>query len=283
MNRDVLSHFSHLRDAAVHVARLISDVRGYLNSSGCEGVLEIEARLGRVHEKGFEANVGQATFCGVLSILESYDKWSAVTPWQESHDVFYSVELPPECGGESGRATQIRTAVGADSSGDLHVLHHVKRRLKYVDMELRLMDMKSCSLSVTRDSNVGGLDVRVVASLEVKVQPELLPIAVSTDLVRIKQRKRFLLASLGVEGETFSFDLSVVYCGRTKSEAEQKQSLQQSPSFEVEVECLRPREYLRSSGGEDIMLALSLILKCHDFSTLLNQSASTTYVPVRSA
>ena len=283
MNRDVLSHFSHLRDAAVHVARLISDVRVYLNSSSGDGVLEIEARLGKVHEKGFEADVGQATFCGILAILEGYDKWSVVTPWQESHDVFYSVEIPAECGGDSGRATQIRTTVGADSSGDLDVVHHIKRRLQHVDMEMRLMDMKSCSLSVTRDSNIRGFDVRIVASLELKVQPELLPIAVSTDLVRIKQRRRFLLASLGVEGETFSFDLSVVYCGRTKSEAELKQSLQQNPSFEVEVECLRPQDYLRSSGGEDIMLALSLILKCYDFATLLNHSASVTYVPVHSA
>ena len=280
--RDVLSQFSHLRNAAMHVAKLISDVRGYLNAPEGEGVLELEARIGKMHEKGFDSNVGHCTFCGILSILESYKHWSRVTPWQETQDVFYSVELPSENGCEGGNVTQIRTTVGEDSNGNLDVVHHTKRRIQHVDLEMRLMDLKSCSVSVTRDSKVSGFDIRIMASSEKKILPDLLPIAVSTDLVRIKQRRRFFLTSLGVEGDSFSFDLSVVYCGRTKSEAEQNQSLQQNPRFEVEVECLRPREYLKSSGGEDIMLALSLLLKCYDFSSLLNQSATVTYVPVHS-
>jgi hypothetical protein len=278
--RDVLSQFSHLRDVAMQVARLISDVRAHLSASREHGVLEIEARLGKMHDRGFEPDVGYDSFCRILQLLESYPRWTRVTPWQETQDVFYTVELPSEYGGKSGNSTQIRTTVGSDAHGELEVVHHTKQRLRHVDMEMRLMDYKSCSMNVTRDSRVGGFDVRVVANLERGVPSELLPIAVSTDLVRIKQRKRFFLSSLGVEGEVFSFDVSVVYSGKTKSEAERKQSQQQGPCFEVEVECLQPQEYLKSSGGEDIMLALSLILKCQDFSSALNPSASVTYVPV---
>jgi len=279
--RDVLAEFAHLRDVAVQVAKLIADVRVHLSAPGepC-GVLELEARLGKVQGHRFEPNVGHAAFCGILQLLESYPRWSRVSPWQETQDVFYTVELPAEYCGDQGTRTQIRTSVGVDSRGDIEIVHHTKQRLRFVDMEMRLMDASSCSVNMRRDAGVEGFDARVAASLERAIPPDILPIAVSPDTVRIKQRKRFYLSSLGVDSETFSFDLSIVYTGKTKSEAEQKQSSQQSPSFEVEVECLQPREYLKSSGGEDIMLALSLILKCHDFSSALNSSAAVTYVPV---
>lgn len=286
--RDVLAEFAHLRDAAVQVAKLISDVRAHIGNSGApvggrEGsTLELEARLGKMHEGRFEPNVGHASFCSILQLLESYPRWARVSPWQETQDVFYTVELPPEYSADSGAGarTQIRTSVGVDADGDIEIVHHSKQKLRHVDMEMRLMDAGSCSLDISRDTKTEGFDARVSASLERFIPPELLPIAVAPDLVRIKQRKRFFLASLGVESEAFSFDLTIVYAGRTKSEAEQRQSLQEEPSFEVEVECLQPREYLRSSGGEDIMLALSLILKCHDFSSALNAASAVTYVPV---
>ena len=287
-HRDVLAEFSHLRDAAVQVAKLISEVRTHISSpaSACgtrsSGSLELEARLGKIHAGRFEPNVGHASFCSILQLLESYPRWARVSHWQETQDVFYTVELPAEyvTEGSGGARTQIRTSVGVDAEGDIEIVHHSKQKLRHVDMEMRLMDAGSCSLEISRDTKLEGFDVRVSASLERLIPPELLPIAVAPDLVRIKQRKRFFLASLGVDNEAFTFDLTIVYAGKTKSEAEQRQSTQEEPSFEVEVECLQPREYLRSSGGEDIMLALSLILKCHDFSSALNATSAVTYVPV---
>lgn len=278
--RDVLAEFSHLRDVAGQVAQLIADVRVHLGALGeCPGVLELEARLGKMSGTSFDPNVGHAAFCSILQLLESYPRWSRISPWQETQDVFYTVELPPEYTGAC-RKTQIRTSVGVDVAGDIEVVHHTKEKLRCVDMEMRLMDASSCSMSVSRENATDGFDARVAASLERAIPAELLPIAVAPERVRIKQRKRFFLSSLGVDSEAFSFDLSIVYSGRTKSEAEQRQSAQQSPSFEVEVECLQPQEYLKSSGGNDVMLALSLILKCHDFSSALNSSAAVTYVPV---
>jgi hypothetical protein len=270
--RDVLAEFSHLRDVAVAVAKLISDVRVHLSSA--EGHLELEARLGKLRGHTFDPDVGHAAFCGILQLLESYPRWSRVSAWQETQDVFYHADLPGEGG---ARRTQIRTSVGVDQHGEVEIVHHSKERLRFVDMEMRRLDAESCAMHSSAAQD--GFDARVAASLECPVRPELLPIAVAPDRVRIKQRKRFFLSSLGVDSDAFSFDLSIVYAGQTKSEAEQRQSAQQAPSFEVEIECLKPREYLRSSGGADIMLALSLILKCHDFSAALNPTSAVTYVP----
>ena len=281
--RDVLAEFSHLRDVAVQVAQLIADVRVHLGKNGdTDGVLELEARLGKMQVSGFNPNVGHVAFCKILQLLESYPRWCRVSRWQETQDVLYSVELPSEYA-RRGQKMQIRTSVGVDAAGDIEIVHHTKERLRCVDMEMRYMDPGSCAVNASREGDAEGFDARVAASLERAVPHELLPIAVTPDLVRIKQRKRFFLSSLGVDREAFSFDLSIVYSGRTKSEAEKRQSAQESPSFEVEVECLQPREYLKSLGGEDIMLALSLILKCHDFSSALNSATAVTYVPVEPA
>ena len=279
---DVLTEFSHLRDAALKVAQLISNIRTYVTTKfeTSEENLELEARLGHLRGHHFDPNVGQSAFCTILQLLEGYHRWSRISNWQETQDIFYSVELPAEfeCEGPK-RKTQIRTTVGIDEKGDIELLHHIKKKIQSVDMEMRVMDSGSCSVNVCRRDNNDGHDARVAASIEKSVPADLLPIAVTPDFVRIKQRKRFFLASLGIAGETFSFDLSIVYMGKTKSEAEQNQSQQLNASFEIEIECLEPHEYLKSSGGEDLMLALSLILKCHDFSSALHAANTVTYIP----
>ncbi len=281
--RDVLSDFSHLRDVATQVAALIADMRKLLDSaSDTEGeALELEARLGKMHEGTFVSDVGHANFSALLQLLQSYPRWSRVTEWHESQDVYYHVALSGTGarGGDCSK-TLVRSCVGANANGDFQVQHSTKQRLANVDMQMRLLDADSCSVGRSRGLVPGqaALDIRVSTSIERALSSDLLPIAVCPETVRIKQRKRFFLTSLGVVAETFSFDLSVVYTGKTKSEAEKKQSTQSEPRFEVEVECLAPRQYLQSRGGEDIMLALSLILKCHDLASSLTPG-SVTYVP----
>ena len=141
------------------------------------------------------------------------------------------------------------------------------------------MDALSCSVGTSTEGKVEGLDVRIAASTETTILPEVIPIAVTPDCVRIKQRKRFFLSSLGVDKETYVYEMSVVYTGKTKSQAEQRQSTRSDPSFEIEIECLQPRAYLRTSNGEDLMLALSLTLKAYDFAALLHPRTNVTYVP----
>ena len=285
--RDILADFGHLRDAAVAVSQMLRDIRSHLTNvhhNPRENV-ELEARLGRLQNNRFESNVGQTTFLHILQLLESYPRWTRSSAWQETHDVFYNVELPASNAellgavGQGGKAVQVRTTVGSDGHGGVTILHNTKRRLRSVDLEMRLMDAFSCTLDTNLDGKNDGLDVRVAANVETVVAPEGLPIAVMPSCVRIKQRKRFFLSSLGIDNETFVYELSVVYQGRSKHEAEQKQSNRTDPSFEVEIECLQPRAYLRSSNGEDLMLALSMLLKCFDFAMLLHPQSNVTYVP----
>ena len=180
--RDVLAEFSHLRDVALQVAELIKTVRGQMGPADSEGgKLELEARLGKINDKHFDSNIGHAAFCSILQMLESYPRWSRVSPWQETQDVFYTVELPTEYSTSATNGkTQIRTSVGVDTAGDVEIIHHTKERLRYVDMEMRLMDTESCNINVRR-SNVDGFDVRVAASFEKPIPAEVLPIAVSPD------------------------------------------------------------------------------------------------------
>jgi len=282
--RDILVEFAHLRDAAVAVSQLLKGIRTYLSnvhSNPAENI-ELEARLGRLRDGHFESNVGQQTFLHILQLLESYPRWTRVSPWHETHDVFYNVRVPSGdamASASTGQNVQVRTSVGTDAKGGVKIVHNTKRRLRSLDMEMHLVDAFSCAMSTSVDGKTDGLDVRVAANVETVVPPEGLPIAILPSCVRIKQRKRFLLSSLGVDNETFAYELSIVYHGKSKHEAEQKQSNRQDPSFEVELECLQPRAYLRSSNGEDLMLALSLLLKCYDFARILHPSSNVTYIP----
>ena len=279
--RDVLAEFSHLRDAAIEVASLITDSRIYMTNPVLHGEFELEARLGKICNGLFEPNIGQTAFCSVLQLLESYPRWSRISQWHETQDVFFSMELPENIPSKhQGQKTLIRTTIGENAEGEFELTHCYKSKINKVDMEMQTIDSSSCSMNVTRNTKFEGFDARISASLEKKIPVELLPIAVVPEFVRIKQRKRFFLTSLGIDKETFSFDATIVFSGKTKSEAEQKQSRQENPSFEIEIECLQPREYLKSCG-EDIMLALSLILKCYDFSAALNSSSEVTYIPIK--
>ena len=281
--RDILADFTHLREAAIEVATLISECRTYMTNPSIHGDFELEARLGKLINGSFDPNLGHGSFCNVLHLLESYPRWSRVSSWHEIQDVFFTMSLPNDIDKNNTRLDQktlIRTSVGEDSDGNVQLIHCHKKKLQNVDMEMRTLDSSSCAVDLTRNTKFEGFDARVSASLEKQVPVELLPIAVVPEYVRIKQRKRFFLASLGIDKETFCFDATIVFSGKTKSEAEQNQNKQQNPSFEIEIECLQPREYLQSCG-EDIMLALSLILKCHDFSAALNSTSEITYIPIK--
>ena len=283
--RDILADFTHLREAAMEVATLINDSRAYMTSPHIHGYLELEARLGKLTNGKFNPNLGHNSFCTVLQLLESYPRWSRVSAWHEIQDVFFMMDLPCDSGSNNSgtgieQKSLIRTSVGEDSENGVSVTHCHKQKLNKVDMEMRTIDSSSCSVDLTRNNIVNGFDARISVSLEKSIPLDLLPIAVVPEFVRIKQRKRFFLASLGIDKETFCFDATIVFSGKTKSEAEQNQNKQENPSFEIEIECLQPKEYLKSCG-EDIMLALSLILKCHDFSAALNSSSEITYIPVK--
>jgi hypothetical protein len=281
--QEYLADYAHLRSAALEVGSMIAEVQPGLSELAENNTcFELEGRLGKLTPTGFDPNVGSTAFCAILSMLETFPRWSKVTPWQESQDVFFTAALPASALvglEESGRPVQVRTTVQSSVDGSIEILHIVKKKLKRVDLALQNVDVGACALG-TRASGCAALplDARVSSSLERSVSSSILPVAVSPDLVRIKQRKRFFLSSLGVPTDCFSFDMSIVYSGRTKTEAEHKQQQNDQASFEVECECLAPREYLKTSG-DPVCLGLSVIVKLLDFASALNPASSVTFVP----
>ena len=261
-----LAEHAHLRDAALVVGRCIAEARG--RPADADVHLEVEARFGRRDAAGnFVADVGADAFAALLHMAESYDGWSNRPSWQETRDVFYLLRL----GADEQGVVQARSTI-ASHAGRVVATHVVKKRLRNVDLAL-------VSCDEAADAPACQLDARVSTSIERPVPPELLPAAVRPDRVRIKQRKRFLLGSLGVDRDVFAFDFTLAYSGASASDAEANQSAAARPTHEVEIECLRPQEYLDSCGGEESYLGLSLVLKLVDYASALNQQAAVAYVP----
>jgi len=279
---DFLAEYSHLGPASSCVGDALRDVRSYMQRSEAGFFFEMEARLGSKSEQGYVSDVGKETFTTLLGMLESYSHWHHVSGWVESRDVFYMIDLPTGSDGKVTRA-EVRTTVSVDSEKKIALLHCVKRRLRVLDLSVVVLG--SCNeasyLPAAHETLNGPLNPRVSFSVEQTVPDDLLPIAVVPTRVRIKQRKRFFITSLGVDRPAFAIDATIVYSGTSKTEAEQHQAASEDASYEVEVECLEPMAYLQSCHQKEQMLALSLLLKLHDFVSFLNPQMQVTFARAR--
>ena len=278
-----MADYAHLRGAAIEVGAIISEVQPSLTNIEENGAsLELEGRLGKIGGTCFNPDVGSAAFCAILALLETFPRWSRITPWEETQDIYFTAVLPSSTLtglDEESRPVQVRSTVRVSATGELEVIHVVKKKLRRVDLAMQSVDVGACALGTCATGGaLQPLDARIALSIEKQVPADVLPVAVSPDLVRIKQRKRFFLASLGVPKDCFSFDLTIVYQGRTKSEAEINQRRNENASFEIECECLAPRDYLRTAG-DPMCLGLSIIVKLLDFVSALNPSSNVTFVP----
>lgn len=245
---------SRISEGVHAVAELLAHARSSVGDGSAP--LEVEVRLGSLGADGrFSAGVPHASFMSVLLLLEAFPRWLKVEPWVETHDVYYSAPL-------RGTPSMIRTSTGGGESSRTSV-HVVKERLGHVDLVLQ---------------GGQGFDMRASASLEHPVPASCLPVAVVPSHVRVKTRKRFFLSSRGVSGAAFVFDLSIVFNGRTRSEAEAKQRAG-AAVYEVEVECLDVNGYLESCEDDVSLLALSLVSKALDFSKALGSDEELGYVP----
>lgn len=285
---DALQEYSHLNEVVGLFRAALDEVLPLLQGQATSDPavsIEIEGRLGVFGERGFSPDVGKDAFFSILSTLESYSRWQKVLGWAESQDVYYTVDVPRQySGADKALRAQVRTSVGVDGQRQLVLVHCIKTKLKTVDMRLKSRGEDTCLLRESRrhpSARDGPAPrcaaARLAISLERKIPVGTLPIAVIPDFVRIKQRKRFLLNSLGVELPAFSVDMTLVHSGRSKQEAEQKQASGTDTQYEVEVECLEPLAYLRSCQDDSAVLALSIILKLLDFAAIVNPEEAVSY------
>jgi hypothetical protein len=283
---DYIAEHAHVAEAARAVGAMLAELQPVMEQLQQldTASLELEGRLGRFGPSGFDPDVGSSAFCAILGMLESYHGWSHVSQWEETQDVFFSATLPPGflSPEDDGRPVQVRTSVnsGGPKGATMEIAHIVKKKLRRVDLALQNVDVGACALG-TQAAGCAAfpLDARVATSLEWVVPPDVLPVAVRPDLVRIKQRRSFFLPSPGVDGDCFRFDVTIVYRGRTKSDAEGCQQAGKGASFEVECECLAPQAYMHSSSGDPLCLALSMVVKLLDFASALNPASCVTFVP----
>lgn len=275
MSDDYLSKHPHVAEAAKRVASMLGELGQvapfYPRSDDVSVAVEIEGRLGRAGAP-FDPNIGAEAFCAIVGMLETFESWQSVSDWEETQDVFYTTNLAPDVAGDGGGPVQVRTTVSGFTS--LSLTHTVKKKIRHVDLALQSVDVGACALETEAPGQVQcPLSARVACSTEREIPASALPVAVRPDLVRIKQRKKFLLRS------GFSFEVTIVYQGRTKTEAERKQKASEGASYEVECECVSPSEYLAQCGGDLICLALSLVVKLLDFAAALNPDTCVTFVP----
>ena len=203
---------------------------------------ELEARFGVVGEnRRFVSGVSRAEIDRIIDMMQASSHVSGDQEWTEEQDFFFTLN-----------GTQYRTRVTYDSDA-----------MKVGARTIEKKNVASRDVQIFRsDASRHHLDMRVSLKLEtpvLRLQP-----CVNTDMVRIKQRRRFV-TSCG----RWAFDFSIIWSGTNKTAAETAQATC-DPTFEIECELIDAAQMLATQ--DDARIASSLLLKMQD---LLSQDECT--------
>lgn len=201
--------------------------------------LEIELRFGSIGENGKFVPGVKREFMDMTICRLNTNSACKTTEWIEHEDYFYSIETP------NGKQ-QVRTRVSFDSF-ELKILkqHVAKRRLAAVTIQ------------------TGDVAFRVSLSRETPVEESLIPISVTTDLVRIQQRKSILWSRSEQKVIPWCYESSLTWSGQTKSKVEAVRWMPNSCNYEFEIELDLKSPYSKTHSPD--YLARSLLMKATDF------------------
>jgi len=235
--------------------------------------IELEARLGTVHENGtFEAGVCGQAWQNVLALLMSSNDWDEARSygWREEQSTHYRIPL----NGQSMRTIAVF---------DRPVVSLVHQRKVPVDrctlFAVPMADAarangrcgSACDKPLPRRRR--GCDIRVALAQEHAVRGDSVPLLIQPDRVAMRNRRRFAKGA-------WAIDLALVWAGRTKAEAEQKRTHHAVPEYHIEVECIDPEAYF-GLHDNDRHVALSILLRIIDLvdaeSTARDIAAGTPY------
>ena len=195
---------------------------------------ELEARFGIINERGrFESGVTRNEIDRIIDMMQASPHVIGDEEWREEQDFFFTLN-----------GNQYRTRVSYNSE-TMQVNAHTIEKKKIDTQTLRI---------VRPDGTPHTTDVRVSLKSEapvLRLQP-----CVTTDMVRIKQRRRFTTLC-----GNWAFDFSIIWSGRDKTAAEVAQSTK-DPMFEVECELIDSKKLLATHTDDRI--ACSLLLKMYD-------------------
>ena len=218
--------YPRLGETVQPCAELVAYLRESLSESD-GACCELEARLGRVQDHRFCTGVTRQSMDAIIEMMQESSFVVGDDEWVEYQDFLYTIDNTPH---------RTRVSYSADDMQATPATI-VKRPVHKVDI-----------------LTGGEFDIRVAVKREITVpDPET---CVATDRVRIKQHRRFKTRC-----GTWCFDFSLVWSGRTKTEAERKQC-SSDPEFEIECELLKPTRYL--ALHDDAYVATSLLLKMCD-------------------
>lgn len=196
------------------------------NSDDAE--FECEIRLGENDGGTFKPGVDKSFFYKTLKMLSQYSDWTKVVDWEETHDYFF----------KNDNNEDLRCSV---SFNDNVIPSTIKKEKLHTTTLIRA----DCEDDV--------YDLRVTLSSEKKVAS--VPAIVRPSLVRIKQRKSFVI------DKNWRYDFTKVWTANSRQQVEGLKKLDEPSSFEIEVEILHPRDLLRRKGNTNEMVAFSLLLK----------------------
>ena len=203
-----------------------------------DAAIELEARWKTVQPDGsLVSGVSQTTFDRVDRLLSSYEGWSMTKDWTESHD-FFVPDLDDRV---------VRMGVEFDSDS-LRVRKDVVHKRTIRTFEARTPSCTAIRFAITR---------------EARVPYDALPRIVRPRHVRIKRRRSFWYTSSTCESTPmFRYDLTTIWSGHTKAEAEAWQRSDRPPIYEIEVEYTGGVECLSIVGSARVVR--SMLMKCAD-------------------
>ena len=193
---------------------------------------EVEVRLGRRDNGRFVPGVDKSTMEAIVTKLEQYQGWYDQIDWAESVDYF---------------AGDVRYTTGYDHR-DFSIKHSAVRKRTLASHDL--ISDAACDMRVSRKQEQ-----------PVDIEKEL-PVLFKPDHVRIKQRRTFTYRPSEWDKGVWRYDLTMVWSGATKTEAERWQQRDHPPLYEVEIEYVGGAEYLQAHGAS--RAAHSMLLKCGD-------------------
>lgn len=262
-----LSNYPEISEAVQTVKDIVMEWRAPTSTN----MFELEARLGKLGSDRFQPGVSVHFMEKVVNMMNTYQQWSEVTPWTETHDYYYAngadASLPP-----------VRTTAQFEIDSDTQ-----KRRVKTSHMRkfnIRKYDYLFMSQSVKLPTDHYQYDLRISLNREESVPASELPRIVNPTFMRIKSRKTYFYTSEDSPASKpiWRFDLTKSWSAPTKTQAEIKQRTE-DPVFEIELECINPMALMTSPKHDAFYVACSMLLKMKDFITFLSNGETFKWSP----
>lgn len=219
--------YPHLASTLVRTTEMVSKLRQCPNA-------ELEARFGVVGADGrFRTGVSRSDIDRIIHMMQTSPHITGDEEWKEEQDFLFTLN-----------GVNHRTRVSYDSQ---------TMQVSAETIEKSVIDTNT--IRVMRcDGSSHDTDLRI--SLKTESPVFRLQSCVATNMVRIKQRRRFVTTC-----GKWAFDFSIIWSGKDKTAAEIAQSTTE-PVFEVECELIDAWKILAMQSDERI--ACSLLLKMHD-------------------